>query len=238
MRDRWGWSAPSALLTSGVFLIVDFAFFAANLLKIVEGGWIPLTFGAIVFIVMTTWHSGIEAIRRRLATMTEPPERFLERLEANRIPRVPGTAVFLTRIAEAIPPLMILHVSQIGALPQTLIALTVKFADIPRVSLSDRLELVRVFEGFWHLTVHYGFVEIPDLPFALRAAKDLGCPVDLDTAVYFGAHDEVVRGKAGGQLLPWRLPLFAFLFRNSVRAVDLFNLPPPNFLEIGRQIEI
>jgi KUP system potassium uptake protein len=134
--------------------------------------------------------------------------------------------------------MMILHVSQIGALPQTVIALTVKFADIPRVNLADRLELVRVFEGFWHLTVHYGFVEIPDLPFALRAAKDLGCPVDLATAVYFGAHDEVVRAELGGPLSRWRLPLFAFLFRNSVRAVDLFNLPPPNFVEIGRQIEI
>ena len=86
--------------------------------------------------------------------------------------------------------------------------------------------------------VHYGFVEIPDLPSALRAAKDLGCPLDLDTAVYFGAHDEVVRGEAGGWLLRWRVPLFAFLFRNSVRAVDLFNLPPHNFLEIGRRIEI
>ena len=238
MRDRWDWSAPSALLTSGVFLVVDFAFFAANLLKIVEGGWIPLTFGAIVFIVMTTWHSGIEALQRRLATMTEPPQQFLDRLEKNRVPRVPGTAVFLTRIAEAIPPLMIQHISQIGALPQTVIALTVKFEEIPRVSLSNRLELVRVFEGFWHLTVHYGFVEIPDLPSTLRAAKDLGCPVDLDNAVYFGAHDEVVRGEPGGRLLRWRLPLFAFLFRNSVRAVDLFNLPPRNFLEIGRQIEM
>ena len=238
MRDRWGWSAPAAWLTSGVFLIVDFAFFAANLLKIVEGGWIPLTFGAIVFIVMTTWHSGIEALRRRLATMTEPPQQFLGRLEKNRVPRVPGTAVFLTRIAEATPPLMIQHVSQIGALPQTVIALTVKFEEIPRVSLSNRLELVRVFEGFWHLTVHYGFVEIPDLPSTLRAAKDLGCPVDLDNAVYFGAHDEVVRGEPGGRLLRWRLPLFAFLFRNSVRAVDVFNLPPRNFVEIGRQIEI
>jgi len=238
MRDRWGWSAPTALLTSGVFLVIDFSFFAANLLKIVEGGWIPLTFGAIVFIVMTTWHSGIGAMVRRLATMTEPPERFLQRLEANRVARVPGTAVFLTRVAEAIPPLMIQHVSQIGALPQTVIALTVKFEEIPRVSLSNRLELVRVFEGFWHLTVHYGFVEIPDLPSALRVAKDLGFPVDLDNAVYFGAHDAVVPGKTGGRLLRWRLMLFAFLFRNSVRAVDLFNLPPPNFVEIGRQIEI
>ena len=107
-----------------------------------------------------------------------------------------------------------------------------------RLNLSNCLELVRVFEGFWHLTVHYGFVEIPDLPSTLRAAKDLGCPVDLDTAVYFGAHAEVVPGKAGRPLSRWRLPLFAFLFRNSVRADDLFNLPPPNFVEIGRQIEI
>ncbi len=187
MRDRRGWSVPSALLTSGVFLFVDFAFFAANLLKIVEGGWIPLTFGAIVFIVMTTWHSGIEALRPRLATMTEPPQQFLDRLEKNRVPRVPGTAVFLTRIAETIPPLMIQHVSQIGALPQTVIALTLKFEEIPRVSLSNRLELVRVFEGFWHLTIHYGFVEIPDLPSTLRAAKDLGCP-SISTTLFTLAH--------------------------------------------------
>jgi KUP system potassium uptake protein len=106
------------------------------------------------------------------------------------------------------------------------------------VYLMNRLELERVFEDFWHLTVHYGFVEIPDLPSTLRAAKDLGCPVDLDNAVYFGAHDEVFRGKTVGLLLRWRLPLFAFLFRNSVRAVDLFNLPSSNFLEMGRQIEI
>ena len=238
MRDRWGWSAPAALLASGVFLFVDTAFFAANLVKIADGGWIPLTFGGIVFVVMTTWHSGMEAIRRKLATMTESPAQFLERLQKRRIARVPGTAIFLTRITGAIPPLMILHVSQIRALPETVIALTVRFADIPRVSPSNRLELDRIFEGFWHLTVHYGFVEIPDLPSALRAAKDLGCPVDLDTAVYFGAHDEVVRGEAGGWLLRWRVPLFAFLFRNSVRAVDLFNLPPHNFLEIGRRIEI
>ncbi len=238
MRDRWGWSAPAALLTSGLFLVVDFAFFAANLLKIVEGGWIPLSFGAIVFMVMTTWHSGIEAMRRKLAAMTEPPEQFLDRLQANKIPRVPGTAVFLTRIAQGIPPLMIRHVAQIGALPQTVIALTVRFAEIPRVDLTDRLELVRVFQEFWRLTVHYGFVEIPDLPSALRVAKDLGCPVDLDNAVYFGEHDAVVPDKTAGRLLRWRSLLFAFLFRNSVRAVDLFNLPPSNFLEIGRQIEI
>jgi KUP system potassium uptake protein len=238
MRDRWGWPAPSALLASGVFLLVDCAFFAANLLKIVEGGWIPLAFGALVFIVMTTWHSGVQAVRGRLAALAEPVEVFRERLHAGRVPRVPGTALFLTRVTRAIPRLLVQHVCQIGVLPQTVIALTVKFEQIPRVGPSDRLELTPLFEGFWHLTVHYGFVEIPDLPAALRAAKALGCPLDPDNAVYFGEHDAVIPGRTNGRLSRLRLSLFAFLWRNAVRAVDLFNLPPQNFVEIGRQIAL
>jgi KUP system potassium uptake protein len=238
MRVRWGWSAPLALLTSGVFLVVDFAFFAANLLKVAEGGWIPLVLGVIIFVVMTTWHSGIEAVHNKLATMTESPEQFLKHLQENRIARVPGTAVFLTRIAEGTPPLMIQHLAQMGALQRTLIALTVSFENVPRVRLPDRLKMVQVLDSFWHLTVRYGFIEVPDLPSALRAAKELGCPVDLENAVYFAARDEVVRSKAGGTFSWWRLPLFAFLFRNSVRVSDLFNLPASNFIEVGRQIEI
>jgi KUP system potassium uptake protein len=131
MRVRWGWSAPLALLTSGAFFVVDFAFFAANLMKVAEGGWIPLTLGVILFVIMTTWRAGIEAVRHRMATMTEPPEQFLKRLQESKIARVPGTAVFLTRITDGTPPLMIEHLAQIGALHQALIALTVKFEDVP-----------------------------------------------------------------------------------------------------------
>jgi KUP system potassium uptake protein len=133
---------------------------------------------------------------------------------------------------------MIEHVAQIGALHQSLIALTVKFEDVPRVRSADRLKMAKVSDNFWHVTVRYGFVEIPDLPAALREAKELARHIDLDKAVYFAARDEAVHSKTGGTLSWWRLPLFAFLFRNSVRASDLFNLPVSNFIEIGRQIEI
>jgi KUP system potassium uptake protein len=238
MRKRWGWSAPLALLTSGAFLFVDSAFFVANMLKVAEGGWIPLTLGVVLFVVMTTWRAGIAAVRNRLAIMTEPPEQFLKRLQQEKISRVPGTAVFLTRIAGGTPPLMIAHVAQMGALHRSLIALTVKFEDVPRVRSADRLKMVKVSDNFWHVTVRYGFVEVPDLPAALREAKDLACHIDLDKAIYFAARDEAVHNKTGGTLSWWRLPLFAFLFRNSVRASDLFNLPVSNFIEIGRQIEI
>src|SRR5579863_482446 len=238
MRQRWGWPAPLALLTSGVFLVVDFAFFAANLLKITDGGWIPLTTGMIIFLLMTTWRAGIEAVRNRAATMTELSEQFIRRLQKGKIPRVPGTAIFLTRMADRTPPSMIAHLEQIGALPQTLIALTVTFDEVPRVPPADRLKLVEVVQGFWHVTVRYGFFEIPDLPFALRVASERGCPIDLANAVYFSERDDVVRSREHPILSWWRLPLFAFLYRNSVRFSDLFNLPPKQFVQIGRQIEI
>src|SRR5262249_29998583 len=148
MHDRWGWSAPLAMLTSGVFLAVDFAFFAANLVKIAEGGWIPLTFGAIVFILMTTWHSGIDVVRQKLGSMTEPSAPFFEWLLENKIPRVPGAAVFLTRETEAIPPSIIQHVAQMGALHETLITLTVRFEEGPRVAPTERLEIIHECDGF------------------------------------------------------------------------------------------
>ncbi len=238
MRARWGWPAPLAILTSGIFLAVDSIFFAANLLKVAEGGWIPLLFGALLFIVMTTWRSGIEATTRTLVGMTEPPAQFLQRVEENKVARVPGAAVFLTRSAEGTPSVMVQQAFQIGALHQTLIALTVKFADVSRVRSQERLSMVQEAEGFWRITIHYGFIEVPDLPSVLHEARARGCPIDPDHAVYFGARYHLVRGKPGGPLWRWRLPLFDFLFRNSVRGAELFNIPSHNFLEIGRQIEI
>jgi KUP system potassium uptake protein len=238
MRWRWRWSAGPALIASGVFLAVDFAFFAANLFKIREGGWIPLAFGTAVFVVMVTWHFGFQALRQRHALLTETPEEFFRYLKDNKVPRVPGTAVFLTRFATTIPFLIIEHVAQMRALYETVIALTVKFEDIPRVARRERVELAKLADGFWHITVHFGFVQVPDIPAALRQAKDGGCPIDLKNAIYFGARDTVVCAKRRSWLVRARLRLFMLMFRNSVRAVDLFNLPPQTYVEVGRQIEI
>jgi KUP system potassium uptake protein len=238
MRKRWRWSLPLALLTCGVFIVVDAAFFAANLLKIVQGGWIPLTFGALMFILMTSWHAGLQALRDWIATMAEPYEHFIRRVREEGIPRVPGTAVFLTRAVDGTPPLMIEHILQFGALHQTLIALTVKFEEIPRVPVTDRLEIVKVGDGFWKVTVHYGFFEVPDLRAALHEATEITDCVDLDKAIYFASRDEVISRKTDTRLWRWRLPLISFLFRNTARAADRLNLPASNFVEIRRQIEI
>ncbi len=238
MRERWHWPVGLALITSGLFLVVDFTFFAANLFKIKEGGWIPLAFGTLVFIIMISWHFGFEAMRHRHTVLTETPDEFFRQLKRDHIPRVPGTAVFLTRLATTTPFLIVEHVAQMRAIYETTIALTVNFDYVPRVAACDRIELVKLAEGFWHITVHFGFVQVPDIPAALRQAKDYGCPIDLEDAIYFGARDTVVCSKRRSWSVRAGLRLFTLMFRNSVRAVDLFKIPPEKFVEIGRQIEI
>jgi KUP system potassium uptake protein len=238
MRQRWRWSFLSAGAVAGIFMIVDTAFFSANLLKIREGGWVPLTFGAIVFLAMTTWRFGIDALHRKLVHAAEDPTAFFRRLKTSGVPRVPGTAIFLTRLNRAIPPLIAAHVDQIGAVQETLVALTINFDEVPRVLPERRIEVTQLADRFWHVTARYGFVEIPILPAALRKAREAGCPIDTAHAIYFGERDEIVRGKARAKLARWRVPLFAFMFRNAVHAADRFRIPSANFVEIGRRVEI
>jgi KUP system potassium uptake protein len=238
MREQWKWPMSLALGVSGIFFLVDFAFFAANLMKIVDGGWVPLTFGALIFVIMTTWHAGIEAARRKQIAVAMTPHRFRTWLRRRKIARVPGTGVFLTRMSELVPSIVVQQAEQFGSLPETVIALTLAFSDTPRIEPENRIELEETFPGFWEMTVRYGFVEIPNLPAALRTAKMHGCPIDLAKAVYFGERDRVIRDRQHRHLWRWQLPLFSFMFRNAVRAVDLFNLPPHNFIEISRQVEL
>jgi KUP system potassium uptake protein len=237
MRNRWQWSLRQAAAVTGILLTIDLAFFSANLLKILEGGWIPLTFGALVFFIMTTWHSGVEAMRRRSVARSLPPAEFFARLRSDNVARVPGTAVFLTRLCNAIPPVIVDHVRQVGSLPKTVIALTVSFENVPRVRSKDRVRLERLDDGFWHATVHFGFVEIPDLPAALRRAEKDGVPV-LDDASYYIERNDFVSRERRNLLSRWSLGLFSFMSRNSAHAIDRFKIPPGALIEIGRRIEL
>ncbi len=238
MRDVWRWPTAVALLVSGAFLLIDLAFFGANLLKIREGGWIPLLLGVLIFLVMTTWRRGMDALRRSLVQKPEAIGEFLAEIASGQIARVPGTAVFLSRSETAVPPVMVRHVAQIKALQEVVVSLTVKFEAYPRVSLEKRAEVEKLAEGFWHVTLHFGFIEMPNVAAALACARDKGCPLNLDDAVYFASHDEVVRSAHPPRLPAWRRMLFAMMYRNAVRAPDRFDLPADKFLEVGRQIAL
>jgi KUP system potassium uptake protein len=227
-----------AALVSGPLLLLDLAFFAANILKVREGGWVPLVLGTVVLTVMLTWRRGIVALRASFSDPEESTEAFLARIKKAGIPRVPGTAVFLSRTTGVVTPVLTRHVEQMKALQRTVVSLTVNFESVPRVPEEERTQVVRMADGFWHVTVHFGFMEIPNIPAAMVHAKNQGCPMESEDMVYFGSRDEVVRSPTAPRLPAWQRVLFSFMFRNAVRTPDRFDLPAVRFLEVGRQIAL
>jgi KUP system potassium uptake protein len=238
MRKVWHWPLTAAIGVAGFFLVVDVSFFFANLWKIADGGWLPLSFAIVLFIIMVTWRAGIEAVRAALPQSAEKAERFLADLKSGVIPRVAGTTVFLTRSAQKVSRLITDHAHFVGVLPQHAIALSIVFENTPRIEGPSCSVVENVGEGLWHVVARFGFFEIPDLYRALEHASGLDEAIEFDKAMFVGSRDLVVRRNEAPALSGWRLSLFAFLYRNSVKLVDRFNLPPANVVEIARQIEI
>jgi KUP system potassium uptake protein len=238
MRDVWKWPLAAAIAVAGVFVIVDLSFFLANLLKIAEGGWLPLTFAAALFVVMITWRAGIEALRATLVQTPQSADKFLSDLKSGIIPRVAGTTVFLTRSAQKVSRLIMDHAHFVGVLPRNAIALSVLFENTPRIVGPNCTVVDSVGEGLWHVEARFGFFEIPDLRRALLRTSGFNEAMNFDKAMFVGTRDLVVRKPHNASLSGWRLALFAFLYRNSVKVVDRFNLAPENVVEIARQIEI
>ena len=238
MRDVWRWPAAVAAAAAGFFLVVDLAFFGANMLKLLDGGWVPLLMGGGVFLIMRTWHTGMVAVRQKAAEKGQDPAAFLAELKSGQIPRVPGTAVFMGRSEMAVPPVLVNHVAQVKALQEIALALTVHFDEIPRVPLENRARAEHIADGLWKVTVRFGFVEIPNLPEALVSARNQGCPLDLNDAIYVAARDAVVRNETVPRLAGWQRVIFAFMYRNAVRAPDRFRMRGDRFLEISRQIAL
>ncbi len=238
MRKVWKWPLPLALAAGGVFIVVDTGFFAANLQKIFDGGWVPLSFAAVLFVIMITWRSGIEAIRAALTQIPQTEEQFLADLAAGKIPRVEGTMVFLTRSPYKVSRLIMDHAHFVGCLPRQVIALNVCFDETPRAEGSNCRFVSKVAEGWWQVSAHFGFMEIPNLQLALQQAVGRDPSIDLQAAVFVATRDMVVHKPGSEVLRRGRLGLFAFLYRNAVKATDRFSLPPARVLEVSRQIEI
>ena len=211
---------------------------AANLLKIADGGWLPLSLAAALFVVMITWRKGSDGIRTTLLQAPESVEHFLADLKSGAIPRVDGTTVFLTRSTQKVSRLIMDHARFAGVLPRHAIALSVIFENTPRIIGPHCIVVDNVGAGLWHVEARFGFFEIPDLRRALLNAHGLDAAIDFDEALFVGTRDLIVHKRQGAALRGWRLALFAFLYRNSVKTVDRFNLAPENVIEIARQIEI
>ena len=238
MRVRWHWPVLAAAPIALVLLGVDLSFFAANLLKIVQGGYVPLTIGLVLFLVMITWHRGIELVRKGLSPLGERVDDVLAQLRAGEIPRLPGSIAFLSRSESLVPPIMARHIATFHSLPESVVVLSVRFEQEARVETAERVTTQKVFEGIWQVTVRFGFVEVPNLSVALQAAKLEGCDIDLDEVVYLAGKDEIVPNENRPRMPVWQRIMFGVMYRNAVRASDRFTLPRDRLVEIGHQVEV
>jgi KUP system potassium uptake protein len=239
MRAVWHWPLLAVLALGGFFLAVDAGFFGANLLKIAEGGWLPLTLAVAIFALAITWRLGTEAIKASLRLPAQAAQQFVAELRRGAIPRRGDhTVVFLTRSQQKVSRLILDYARLTGSLPRNVIALSVSFEHTPRVPQPSCHVVDEVGERFWHLVARFGFFEIPDLRRSLQQAQGLNADVDLHNVIFIGTRDMVVHRSDSPPLRRWRLTVFAFLYRNAARAIDRFTLPPKQVIEMGREVEL
>jgi KUP system potassium uptake protein len=238
MREIWGWNLALSTIVAGLFFCVDTCFVGANLLKVAQGGWVPLLLAAVVYTVLTTWHKGTVAVSQMAQCHTEPAREFIDRITAAGIPRVPGTAVFLTKALTDAPAVMLWHVQRNRALHRQLLALTMITESTPWVEPDRRLRVVLLAPDFWRGTAYYGFMETPDIFALLQETSHHGCTLDLTDVTYYVGHETILRRTDGKGLPLWQERLFAFLQRNSAHLGHFVNLPRDAVVEIGREVEI
>jgi KUP system potassium uptake protein len=238
MREIWQWNLFAAGFVAGCFLLVDGAFFLANLTKVAEGGYVPLILAISVYGVMWIWHRGAAAVAMRLRDSLIPVPDFLKKITAANVPRVPGTAVFLTRAERDTPPVLVWHIKHNRALHEHVLVLRVEIQSVPWVSWQDRMTVSEIAPGFWRADARYGFMERPHIPELLAASKSLGCTVDLDDVTYYVGHETVISREEGDGLPAWQEKFFAVMERNAVHVSDFFSLPNDQVVEIGRQVAI
>jgi KUP system potassium uptake protein len=236
-RKVWGWSVWLAGLVTAGFLVVDLAFFGANMVKVHDGGWFPLLVGAIVYAMMSTWHRGRADLGAQLAKTAFPFERFVAGLRPGHPPRVPGTAIYMAREPEATPSAVLHNLKHYKVLHERVVLLTVMAEEVPQVPAAKRVEVVPLGKDIWRLVARYGFMENPSVPEILAAARESGLPLDLMRTTFFLSRVTLLptnrRGLAG-----WRDRLYAVMSRNAVRPTDFFRIPPNRVVELGMQMRL
>ena len=238
MVEKLRWSGPRSMAVAGGFILVDSAFLIANSAKMFDGGYIPLALAAIIYGLMWVWHSGRDAVMLVLKSKYLRTDTFLNDLAAKGVARVPGTAVFLTRSREGVPPVMSWHVRHNRALHERVMVINVSIEPVPFVHLADRFSFFEEAPNFWRATVNYGFMERPAIPPILEEAKQGGCDIDLNDVTYYVGRETVVSRPDGGGLPKWREFIFAIMERNALQVTDFFRLPVDQVVEIGRQVAI
>lgn len=232
----WRWSPFLVWSVVGTFLAIDLAFLASNLLKVFHGGWYALAIAAAGSVVMVTWNQGTLAIGRRIAEQGETIHEFLARLWSDVVPRVPGTAVFLTPSTQA-PFALVNFVKHAHVLHEQVILLSIAPCEQPYVADRDRVQVRWMPDGFWSVSASVGFMEQPDAPRILALARDRGLPFSDEDTTYFARKMQLVPG-GPARMARWRKGVFIFLYSNSSDVSSAFNLPTDRTVEFGFQMRL
>lgn len=235
--EIWRWSKLKTYIVIAIFLIIDLAFFSANVLKIPDGGWVPLLIGIVIFTLMLTWKTGRTLVYKRLKADAMAIEPFIDAIGAHPPTRVPGTALFMTPNPEGVPHAMLHNLKHNKVLHQKVVILTVRFFDFPHANPDERVSVEALPFEFYRVVVRYGFKDEPDLPRDLALCNKYGLEIDAMDTSYFIGKEILIAGKKSGMAY-WRKKIFIGLFRSAETITNQFKLPPNRVVELGSQLII
>jgi KUP system potassium uptake protein len=236
-RHHWGWSIPAALLVTASFLAFDLAFFGSSLVKVPQGGWVPLLIALGIFTLMTTWKRGREILKSRLLEMSVPFPEFLRRIESPRPLRLRHAAVFMTGDTAGTPPALIHNLEHNEVLHQPVVLLTVETKEVPYVRAEERLEVTELGSGFHRVIASYGFMQDPSVPEIIARLRQHRLDLKMEEITFFLGGENVVPTRLPGMAI-WREKLFALMSRNALRATEFFRIPASRVIEVGMHVEI
>jgi KUP system potassium uptake protein len=236
MRKLFGWNAGAAFVVSAAFLIIDCAFFFANCLKFLDGGYVPVTMAGLTFVVMVTWHKGREILRSVIAKRHKPVYDIIHS-EIERYEDVPGTALYMSGYVGIAPPALVSNLMYNRVRHETIILLSVSVKTAARVPFEQRIEVKPLDNGFYQVVLNYGFMDQLDLMHDLMYLPEYDIPVDITDAIFVLGH-ETLTVKDGEGMARWRKELFVFLHRNSRTPARYFGIPVKRTLEVGSHVAI
>ena len=238
MTERWHWPVPAAALVMGIFLTIDLAFFGANALKILDGGWLPLAVAIVIFTLMTTWRTGRKVVAERLASRAVMLDDFFASIDYLKPVRVPGTAVYMSAQPAGVPAALVHNLQYNKVLHERVVLLSVVTVQQPYCEDDQRFTVETLGQGLFNVRLQYGFMEDPHVPRALMAAaKARGMKFDFQDVVYFLGRQTILVTDRKGMAI-WREKLFVLMSRNAVRATAYFRLPTERVVELGVQVEM
>lgn len=233
----WKWPLPIVLGGAAFFLVIDLAFFGANLPKIVHGGWFPLAIAVVVFTLLSTWKRGRQLLFQRMQKDDIDLNGFIEGITSFEHQRVSGTAIFLHATGKGVPHALLHNLSHNKVLHERVVILTVITEEVPSIPDAERIKLTELKNHFYRLEIRFGFREEPDIPNALKLCDALGLHFEMMETSFFLSRETLIPTKLPGMAI-WRENIFAAMAQNAESAMRFFKLPVNRVVELGTQIEI